>query len=97
MLVLVDDHSRYLAVRLLRKKSEALAEIRSFVAELNAGLNKGSAEHHRAVGTLHTDNAGEFLSKEFAEFLDEKLIDQSLCPPHVHQLNGTAERAIRAR
>ena len=96
MLVLVDDHSRYLAVRLLRKKSEALAGIRSFVAELNAGLNKGSSEAHRAVGTLHTDNAGEFLSKEFAEFLDEKLIDQSLCPPHVHQLNGTAERAIRS-
>ena len=55
MLVLVDDHSRYLAVRLLRKKSEALAGVRSFVAEMNAGLNKGSDEHRRTVGTLHTD------------------------------------------
>lgn len=96
--MLVDDHSRYLAVRLLRKKSEALAGIRSFVAEMNAGMSKVAPEaRHAVVGTLHTDNAGEFLSREFAEFLDSELIDQSLCPPHVvHQLNGTAERAIRS-
>ena len=96
--MLVDDHSRYLAVRLLRKKSEALAGIRSFVAEMNAGMSKVAPEaRHAVVGTLHTDNAGEFLSREFAEFLDSELIDQSLCPPHVvHQLNGTAERAIQS-
>ena len=96
MLVLVDDHSRFLAVRLLRRKSEALSGVRSFVAELNAKLNRGSPETRRAVGTLHTDNAGEFLSREFAEFLDAEVMDQTLCPPHVHQLNGTAERAIRS-
>ena len=96
MLVLVDDHSRFLAVRLLRRKSEALAGVRSFVAELNAGLSRGSPEAKRAVGTLHTDNAGEFLSKEFSEFLDTSMMNQTLCPPHVHQLNGTAERAIRS-
>ena len=50
----------------------------------------------RIVGSLHTDNAGEFLSKEFREFLDTELIDSSTCPPHVHQLNGIAERAIRS-
>ena len=61
MLVLVDDHSRFLAIRLLRKKGEALMGVRSFVAELNAKMNRGSPETRRAVGTLHTDNAGEFL------------------------------------
>ena len=97
MLVLVDDHSRTLAVRLLQKKSEALAGVRNFVAELNSSLSKHTSEDKRArVGTLHTDNAGEFLSREFSEFLDAELIDRSLCPPHVHQLNGTAERAIRS-
>ena len=95
MLVLIDDHSRFLGVRLLRRKSEALSGVRSFVAELNAEMSKAAPEARHAVGTLHTDNAGEFLSREFAEFLDSELIDQSLCPPHVHQLNGTAERAIR--
>ena len=96
MLVLIDDHSRALGVRLLRKKSEALAGVRSYVAELNAAINKGSTEPKRAVGSLHTDNAGEFLSREFSEFLDDQLVDHTLCPPHVHQLNGTAERSIRS-
>ena len=96
MLVLVDDHSRTLAVRFLRHKGEALAGVRSFVAELNAAVSKHSPETKHVVGTLHTDNAGEFLSREFSEFLDAEGIDRSLCPPHVHQLNGVAERAIRS-
>ena len=90
-----DDHSRFLAIRLLRAKSEALSGIRSYVASLNAQLSKGQVGPAHAVGALHTDNAGEFLSKEFKEFLDEELLDRTLCPPHVHQLNGVAERSIR--
>ena len=96
MLVLVDDHSRFISVRMLAHKSDALAEIRAYVAELNALINVGKAEATQIVGTLHTDNAGEFLSREFGEFLDAKLITQTTCPPHVHSLNGVAERAIRA-
>ena len=96
MLVLVDDHSRFISVRFLTHKSEALTEIRSYVAELNALVNSTLAEPRQIVGTLHTDNAGEFLSREFGELLDEQLIAQTTCPPHVHSLNGVAERAIRA-
>jgi len=48
------------------------------------------------VGQLHIDNAGEFLSNEFNEFLDEESITRTTCPPHVHQLNGVAERSIRS-
>ena len=48
--------------------------------------------HARSVG-----DAGEFLSGEFNEFLDSELITRTTCPPHVHQLNGVAERAIRKR
>ena len=95
-LVLVDDHTRFKQVYFLKKKSEALARVRTFVAQFNAYASLGKPEPVRVVGALHTDNAGEFLSKEFEEFLDEELIDQSLCPPHVHQLNGVAERAIRS-
>ena len=96
LLVLVDDHTRFKQVYFLKKKSEALARVRTFVAQFNAYASLGKPEPVRVVGALHTDNAGEFLSKEFEEFLDEELIDQSLCPPHVHQLNGVAERAIRS-
>eukprot|EP00965_Chrysotila_dentata_P075143 2482232-Pleurochrysis_carterae.AAC.1 len=50
----------------------------------------------RTVGTLHSDNAGEFLSREFTELLASDGVHTSTCPPHVHQLNGVAERAIRS-
>ena len=48
------------------------------------------------VSTIHTDNAGEFLSRQFQELMDESLVSQTTCPPHVHQLNGVAERSILA-
>ena len=80
----------------MRQKSEALSKVRSLVASLNSALSKGSDSPRRAVGSLHTDNAGEFLSREFKDFLDEELITQTTCPPHIHSLNGVAERAIRS-
>ena len=96
MLVLVDDHSRFISVHFLARKSDAPQEIRAYVANLNAMVNSTKAVATQIVGTLHTDNAGEFLSHEFGAFLDEQLITQTTCPPHVHSLNGVAERAIRA-
>ena len=95
-LVLVDDHSRFKQVYFLKSKSEALQRVRSFVAKLNAISSIGKPEPVRVVGQLHMDNAGEFLSGEFNEFLDTELITRTTCPPHVHQLNGVAERAIRS-
>ena len=51
----------------------------------------------RSVGQLQLDNAGEFLSREFTEYLENESITRTTCcPPHVHQLNGVAERAIRS-
>ena len=95
-LVLVDDHSRFKQVYFLKHKSEALKRIRSFVAKLNALASIGKPEPVRIVGQLHMDNAGEFLSHEFNEYLDSESITRTTCPPHVHQLNGVAERSIRS-
>ena len=97
-LVLVDDHSRFKQVYFLKNKSDALNRVKSFVAKLNAICNVGKpeAERVRVVGQLHLDNAGEFLSREFTEYLDSESITRTTCPPHVHQLNGVAERAIRS-
>ena len=96
LLVLVDDHSRYISVHPLQQKSDALSAVKTFVADITAQMNVGRAEPVQIVGSLHTDNAGEFLSQEFSEFLDDQLISHTTCPPHVHSLNGVAERAIRA-
>ena len=95
-MVLVDNHSRFKQVYFLKDKSEALEKVKSFVAKLNSICNVGKAEPVRIVGQLHLDNAGEFLSREFTEFLDEESITRTTCPPYVHQLNGVAERAIRS-
>ena len=96
MLVLVDDHTRFKFVYFMKKKSEAPQKISKFVAKFNAHASKHASSPVRVVGSLHTDNAGEFLSTEFKYFLDEASIDHTTCPPHVHQLNGVAERAIRS-
>ena len=91
-LVVVDDHSRFKAIRFLRRKSEALRAMRSVVATFNAKMSQGSSAPVRVVGSLHTDNAGEFLSREFQEFTDEGSLAHTTCPPYVHSLNGVAER-----
>ena len=65
------------------------------MASFNAHASTDKAAPVRIVGTLHSDNAGEFVSHEFREFLDEALIHQSTSPPHTHQLNGVSEYGIR--
>ena len=95
-IVLVDDHSRFKAAYFLKRKSDAVARVRAFVTKLNALASRGKPEPVRVVGQLQMDNAGEFLSREFDEFLDQESILRTTCPPHVHQLNGVAERAIRS-
>ena len=94
--MLVDDHTRYKFVYFLKKKSDALRAVRKFVATFNAHLNRNSSSPTQVVGSLHTDNAGEFLSREFQELMDDSLVHHTTCPPHVHSLNGVAERAIRS-
>eukprot|EP00965_Chrysotila_dentata_P030300 1008445-Pleurochrysis_carterae.AAC.1 len=80
----------------MRNKAEAPHYVLKFVAFFAALLNKGSSEPRRLVGTLHSDNAGKFLSTRFTDFLADSGVHTSTCPPHVHELNGVAERAIRS-
>ena len=96
ILVLTDDHSRFKSVYFLRNKSEALSKVKCYVASVNAHVSQGKPAPVKVVGSLHTDNAGEFLSHEFKEFMDQEAIQQTTCPPHIHSLNGVAERAIRS-
>ena len=63
-MVCVDDHSRFKQVYFLTKKSHAIKRIRTFVAQFKA--TRTTAAPH-VIGTLHSDNAGEFLSHEFKE------------------------------
>ena len=96
-LVFVDDFSRYKWVYFMRKKSEAPDYTRTFIGSFNSLIAKRfGADESFTVAAIHTDNAGEFLSREYADLLDAENVAQSSCPPHVHELNGVAERAIRS-
>ena len=96
-LVFVDDFSRYKWVYFMRNKSEAPDYTRTFIGTFNSLLAKRfGADGSFTVSAIHTDNAGEFFSREYADLLDAENVAQSTCPPHVHELNGVAERAIRS-
>ncbi len=47
------------------------------------------------VKTLRSDRGGEFKSREFAEFLQEKGISHETSAPQISQQNGRAERINR--
>ena len=70
--------------------------MKSFVAKLNSICNVGKpeAERVRIVGQLQLDNAGEFLSREFTEYLENESITRTTCLPHVHQLRLGAAEAL---
>lgn len=94
LLVLVDDHSRFKFVQFLRHRDDAPAAVSNFAAALTGLLGKQGQAN--VITTFHSDNAGEFFSREFTEFLDGEAIAHTSCPPHIHELNGVAERSIKS-
>ena len=98
-LVIVDDFTRYKWVYFMRSKGEAPEYVNTFIASFNSLLAKrfgaDGAEPH-VVSAIHTDNAGELISRKFTELLDKEQMNQSHSPAYTHHANGVAERAIRS-
>ena len=84
----IDDYSRCCSVYFLRHKSEVMEKFKEF----EAGAMNAS---DRRIGTLCTDNGGEYLSKEFEYYLKFKGIRHELTVPHSPEQNGVAERMNR--
>ena len=80
-----DDYSRCCQVYFMRHKSEVLDKFKEFEARVT---NKTGLE----ISTLRTDNGGEYVSKEFEEFLKSKGIRHELTVPYSPAQNGVAER-----
>eukprot|EP00965_Chrysotila_dentata_P111820 3698057-Pleurochrysis_carterae.AAC.1 len=49
------------------------------MASFSALLNKRSDRPSHVIGTLHNDNAGEFLSREFSDFLASRGVHNTTC------------------
>ena len=75
ILVLIDDHSRFMWSFLLKEKSEAFGKFKTFKATVEQ-------ETGEKIKTLRTDRGGEFLSQEFQTFCEEKGIIRHLTAPY---------------
>jgi len=82
----IDDMSRYTEVIMLKKRSEVITAFKSY---------KKRAETGCQIKKIRTDNAKEYLSKEFNYFLEEEGIKRQLSVEYCPQQNGVAERANR--
>eukprot|EP00795_Rhopilema_esculentum_P007998 gene7998-biopygen1703 len=84
----IDDYSRCVKVYFIRKKSEVLKRFKEFEA---SATNEAACK----IGTLRTDNGGEYVSNDFENLLKRKGIKHETSVPHSPQQNGVAERMNR--
>ncbi len=83
-----DDYSRCTRVYFMRNKSEAFEKFKEFEAVTTNDCGQ-------RIGTLRTDNGGEYVSTEFKDYLKQRGIKQELTVPYSPQQNGVAERVNR--
>lgn len=84
----IDDKTRYTEVAMLKNKSDvfkAFQEYKSKAEKLTGQL----------ITKLRTDNAKEYLSKEFTSYLKSEGITRELSVAYTPQQNGVAERSNR--
>ncbi|CAI7882443.1 unnamed protein product [Closterium sp. NIES-53] len=85
---LKDRKTRYVWVRLVAKKSNVLLELAKWLAMAERQTKK-------SVLMLRSDRGGEFLGKQFTDFVDGKGIIHDLTCPYTLQKNNMAEREMR--
>ncbi|CAI7751654.1 unnamed protein product [Closterium sp. NIES-54] len=86
--LLKDRHTRFVWVMPVAKKSDVLREFQKWLV-----LQERQAKN--SVLMLWSDRGGEFLGKEFTDFVDGKGIIHDLTCPYTPQQNGMAEREMR--
>jgi hypothetical protein len=84
----IDDYSRCCKVYFMKRKSEVLEKFKEF----EAGVTNESG---KKIGTLRTDNGGEYVSNAFTNYLKSKGIHHELTIAHTPEQNGVAERMNR--
>ena len=81
---MVDDHSRYMWVEVLKSKDQALDCFKKIV-------KRAEVESDNKLKALRTDRGGEFLSNLFSVFCDEQGIMHYTTTPYSPQQNGVVE------
>ena len=83
IMTFIDDFMRMCWVYLLKAKSQAFDTFKNFHLWIKheAQLN---------IGTLRTDNSGEYTSQDFEKYLQENGIKHQTTVPYNPQQNGVA-------
>lgn len=89
LMTLIDDHSRYTVVCLLRQKSDAAACIKRFVAHVKTRFG-------RAPCVIRSDGGGEYANQELKTFYEQEGIEAQFTAAYSPQQNGIAERKNRS-
>ena len=85
---IIDNHSRYMWLILLKEKGEAFEKFRKFKASVEL-------ETKAKIKCFRTDRGGEFTSTAFNGFCEESGIMRQLTAPYSPQQNGVVERRNR--
>jgi transposase InsO family protein len=84
-LLLVNDMSRFMWLVLLAMKDEAFTTFTAFKARVKA-------EKDRKIGTLCTNQGGEFMARGFTEYCSEHGMQRHLTVLYTSEQNGIVER-----
>lgn len=83
-----DDKTRKTNVYFIKSKGETLAKFKIY-------KNWAENQCNGKIKILRTDNGGEYLSKQFQNFLNENGIVHQTTAPYAPEQNGVAERINR--
>ena len=88
IIVVIDDHTRYMWSMLLKEKSEAFEKFKRLRKTVEQETGK-------KIITFRTDKGGEFVSKEFNDYCESVGIRRHLTAPYTPQQNVVVERRNR--
>ena len=83
-----DDFSGFVAVYLIRKKSEVFSYYRLFAALVKTQTGCD-------ILTLRSDGGGEYDNNDFKTHLEEKGVKHEMSCPYTPSQNGVSERSNR--
>lgn len=84
----IDDKTRHIDVTFLKSRSEIFSAFKKY-------QRKVERKTGRKIIKLRTDNAKEYLSHNFTQYLEQEGITRQLSTEYTPQQNGVAERANR--
>ncbi|WP_233552525.1 DDE-type integrase/transposase/recombinase, partial [Alcanivorax profundi] len=88
ILVIVDDHTRFIWVSFLKDKTETLDEVKKVIKRIQN--EKGSQ-----VCKIRSDHGSEFENSSFEKFYNNQGISHEFSAPKMPQQNGIVERKNR--